>query len=180
MDRNQKIIKEVATEFATAFVEQRRNAIVKKRAVATGELADSFAFEVEEQAQREGIELAIAFAESGRFIDMKPRPHTARGGKETIERLERWVERRGLSAFLPGYLKLHPNAGERKGLNISRMVNHIAWGIATNRTNGKYRQKKVWNKAKTAGINDLINKVAAALPLSTSYEITENLKSSKQ
>jgi hypothetical protein len=163
-------VKEQMLDWVQHFIAQRKAALMKgKKGVATGALVNSFELEIDRLAKEEGIALLIAFDEAGRFVDMKPSSfeHDA-WGRNAINRLEAWVQKRGLSGFMKGYLQKHPNLGERKGLNIQRIVSDIAWGIAISRTNGKFRRgKKWWDSSKTAGTYELINKVAAALPAPT-------------
>lgn len=163
-------IKEQMLDWVQHFIAQRKAALSKgKKGVATGALLNSFELEIDRVAKEEGIALLIAFNESGRFLDMKPSSMSNDAwGRDSIERLKAWVEKRGIGQFYAGYMEKHPNTGFRKGINIQQIINNIAWGIAINRSNGKFKRgKKWWNASKTAGIYDLINQVAAALPRPT-------------
>lgn len=169
----------VMLDWVQHFIEQRKAALnAGKKGVASGELLRSFEIEATKLAQEEGIALLIAFNESGRLIDMKPKNlHYDAWGRNGISRLEAWVQKRGVGNFMTGYIKKHPNYGARKGVNLQRIINDIAWGIAISRTSGKFRRvKSFWNAPKTAGIYDLINKVATQLPSVTSSTIAQQFK----
>ena len=163
-------IKEQMLDWVQHFIAQRKAALQKgKKGVASGDLLASFELEIDRLAKEEGIALLIAFNDAGRLIDMKPSSLDYGGwGRTAIEGLEAWVQKRGISNFMPGYLRKYPNTGFRKGINLTQIIHNIAWGIAVNRTNGKFRRAKSWwNKPKTAGTYELINQVAAALPAPT-------------
>ena len=155
MEATHDINEEIKTQmldWVQHFIAQRKAALSKgKKGVATGELLSSFELEIERTAKEEGIALLIAFNDAGRFSDMKPSSlDYGVWGRTAIEGLEAWVQKRGLSGFMPGYLRKHPNTGFRKGINITKIIHDIAWGIAVNRTHGKFRRtKNWWNKAKT-------------------------------
>jgi hypothetical protein len=171
-------IAEQMQDWVQHFIQERKAALQKgKKGVATGDLLNSFELQIEKMAREEGIALLIAFNESGRYLDMKSKNiHWDQWGRDAINRLEKWVANRGLGGFMPGYLKRHPNTGIGKGLNIQRIISNIAWGIATNRKNGKWQRKGVWNAPKTAATYELINKVAAALPKPTTDTIIQQFK----
>jgi hypothetical protein len=160
----------VMLDWVQQFIAQRKAALMKgKKGVATGDLLNSFEIEADRLSREEGIALFIAFNEEGRFLDMKPQSfHHDAWGRNSIARLEAWVQKRGVGNFMSGYLKKYPHTGFRKGLNLQRIISNIAWGIAINRSGGKFKRGKAfWNKAKTAGTYELINNVAAALPAPT-------------
>ena len=162
-----------AVGWAQEFVKQRVAALKKKRAVASGELIDSFHFEAVKFATEEAASLLISFADSGRIIDMKS-PNFARGaGNTLVESLVEWMENKNPDKFIEKWRVMHNENGivqDRK-----KILRSIAWGIAINRSKGKFKRKKWWNSAKTAGIFNLINNIAAALPEKSAEEIIKNL-----
>jgi hypothetical protein len=150
--------------FAQTFIEQRKAALTRKKATTTGELSDSLDFEMTKQAGEEAASLLLMFSDHGRFLDMKPQSfhyEHDQWGRNAIERLQNWIERKGVSKFMEGWLK-------KRGLiktaqSYQKVLNSIAWGIALSRTKGEMRSKKWWNKSKTAGTANLQNNVVAAL-----------------
>ena len=162
------------------FIAQRKAALLRggKKGVASGDLLRSFEIEMSRKANEEGIALLMSFDDSMRFLDMKPKSFSYDAwGREAIHRLQKWIGKRGIGGFSAKYLRKNPNFGSRKGFNMQRMVSDIAWGIAISRQKGNFRRgKSVWNKAKTAGIYELINNVAAALPAPTADTIKNQFK----
>jgi hypothetical protein len=166
-------ISDEALIFVEQFVEQRRAALKKRKAVSTGELVASLEYDVVKKATQDALSILIAFEDSGRFIDMRPSSrHHDQWGRNAIDRIADWVARKGVSSFIDGYLK------RRKYLprEFQKLLLSIAWGIAIKRTSGKFRRTVWWNKAKTAGIAQLVNQIAAALPDTTAGTIVDNLK----
>lgn len=125
---------------------------------ATGALASSIA---ESVSRQEGaVTLEMSFEDHGRFIDMKQSSISHdKWGRDGITRLEAWVRKRGVERFRAGYLR------KRKYLpkGEQKLVNSIAWGIAINRTKGKFKRKQWYNKPKSAAITELYNQVAAGM-----------------
>lgn len=172
-------IKDEMLKWSQYFIAQRKAALLKgKKGVASGELLRSFELEIDRLATEEGIMLLIAFNDQGRFLDMRPQSfHHDAWDRNAINRLEAWIQKRGVGFFFGKYMEKHPNTGARKGINIKRMISDIAWGIAINRSQGKFKRgKNFWNKAKTAGTYELINNVAAALPAPTLDAIKNQFK----
>ena len=161
------------------FIAQRKAALLRgRKGVASGDLLRSFEIEMTRKANEEGIALLMSFDDSMRFLDMKPSSFSYDAwGREAIDRLQKWIVKRGIGGFMPKYLRQNPNLGARKGLNMQSIVSDIAWGIAISRKNGNFKRgKSVWNKAKTAGIYELINNVAAALPAPTMDAVKKQFK----
>ena len=165
-------ISDEALEFVQGFVEQRRSAL-KKRKNTTGTLAASLEYDVVKKATEDAASILIAFEDYGRIIDMKPSSiqHDA-WGRNAIDRLADWVARKGVNKFIEGYLKNRKYPPRE----YQKLLLSIAWGIAIKRTEGKFKRKVWWNKAKTAGIANLANQIAASLPDKTSEIIVDNLK----
>jgi hypothetical protein len=167
-------ISDVATEFATQFIAQRRAAIQKKT-TASGKLAESFEFEIEKQAQREGIAIAIAFLDAGRLVDMKPRAFSG-FGEEAVKAMEVWLENKDLDKFIAAYRQKHElpdyiKYPEHDTLSREKIKTRIAWGILKTRQKGKWRRKSVWNKPKSAAITDLITQILVKVPVAVSDDL---------
>lgn len=175
MSRINDAVKDTASIFAELFIEQRRAAI-RKKAEASGALSNSFEWAIEQQAQREGISLAIAFLDAGRFIDMRPRAFS-NFGKEAVQEIEKWLDDSGkANQFVENYRQKHEagrfiEGSDYEKMSVARIKNHIAWGILKNRSKGKWKRRQVWNKPKSAAISDLINQIAAKLPLAISDDL---------
>lgn len=137
---------------------------------ATGALASSIA---ESISREEGaVTLEMSFEDHGRYIDMKQSSISHdKWGRDGIKRLEAWVRKQGIQKFKAGYLR------KRKYLpkGEQKLVNSIAWGIAINRTNGKFRRRPWYNKPKSAAITELYNQVAAGMLDLVADNVTETL-----
>ena len=157
------------TTWAADFVRQRAEFLRRRKYEATGTLTQSIEYELVRAAQRNAVEVLIAFEDHGRFIDMKSLT-PAEGGTDYILALQAWVERKGfVNRFTQGYMKRH---------NIKTVpadiLSRIAWGIAVKRSTGKMRRRRWWNKSKTAAIYDAFNKVAASLPPVAAQEVAKS------
>ena len=161
--------------FAKQFITQRKAALMKRKANATGDLIDSLEYEVTKQATNEAASLFLMFHEHGRYLDMKPTSFKYnRVGNDLIESIENWIDRKGLQKFVNVWLQKRNQSNTNQ--SIEKIRRSIAWGIAVNRTKGKFKRKVWWNRAKTAAISDLVNNIAAALPPTLSKDIVNSLK----
>lgn len=145
--------------FAAEFVRDRTTALRRRRAEATGELVRSLEYEARAQSLAAGAQLLIAFEEQGRFIDMR-RLQPPEGGADYIANLIKWIEAKGLSQkFIQGYM-------DKRGLKTvpDRVLTFIAFGIARKRFNGRYRRTRWYNKAKTARVEVLFDRIRAGIP----------------
>ena len=164
-------ISEEALDFVKQFVSQRRAALQKRKAVASGNLIDSIAYDVE--STKQAVNILLAFEDYGRIIDMRNSSVNYDGfGKNAIDQIINWVEKKGVNNFISGYLQRRKYPPRQ----YARLISSIAWGIAIKRSKGKFRRKTWWNKAKTAAVANLVNQVAAALPDTTAENIVEKLK----
>mgnify|MGYP000741763767 CR=1 FL=1 len=169
----EQIKKEISAEmeeWAAVFVKQRVDFLRKRKIEASGQLINSIAASINQQARREAVELLLAFDDTGRFLDMK-RLRPSGGGADYITALENWIREKGFEGkftqkFMQKYRlqKAPPN-----------VLNKIAWGIAMSRSTGKFRKKKWYNKPKTAAIGELFTNVAAMIPDIVSKQIAQNL-----
>lgn len=169
MTANEKIlayVKEELTEFSIAFIDARKQALRAKKLPIDGSLLQSFEREIAMQARDEAVILSIAFLDSGRFIDMKPSSIAHdKWGRNSITRLEDWIERVGVEKFIYGFLdKPGRTYNPAKHQGYKSLINQIAWGIAISRTKGKFKRKTWWNKDKSRATLRLVNTLAANLP----------------
>lgn len=164
------IIQQEAQQWATGFI-QARVAYLTREVSKSGTLTSSMGFEINRQARQDAVEILVAFEEYGRFIDMKPTP-IERWGREAIERIQEWIKKVGLEKFERGWIKKY----KRRPAIDEKFLNRIAWGIAVRRSGGKYRRRRWWNKSKTAGLTELYNQVAAALPATVAEQVKNTLK----
>jgi hypothetical protein len=175
MDDTQEIrdfIEAELTQLAQAFIVQRTAALRSRKISASDALAQSLEYEVTQIAQREAVELLIAFEEHGRFIDMKRLKPPTNFGNAYINMLEEWIRARGWEQkFIAKFVK---DRNLRKPPR--NVLNQIAWGIAIKRGYGKTRKRKWYNKPKSAFVSELFNTIAAGLPDIVSNKITQGLK----
>lgn len=167
-------IHEQAQVWAADFVANRKAALDKRGIVASGSLKQSLAAEASKEVFRQAVEVYLAFEEYGRIAEMRRVTHD-KWGRNAIHRLEDWVRVRGVAAFLEGYRRRRRYIPRVE----ARLVNSIAWGIAINRTSGKFRRRTWYNKPKTAAITQLFNQVAAGLADVVSEEITSQFTTNK-
>ena len=169
MTANEKIldyVKTELTEFSIAFIDARKQALRNQKMPATGNLLQSFEREITLQAHEEAVKLSIAFLEDGRFIDMRPSTIAHdKWGRNSITRLEEWIEKVGVDKFIYGFLdKPGRTYNPAKHHGYKSLINQIAWGIAISRSKGKFKRKTWWNKEKGRATAQLINKLATNMP----------------
>ena len=159
------------TRWSADFVQQMVRTVRRKKIVASGELVNSFKYQIMQEANRQVIESLIAFKEEGRLVEMRSITHDA-WGRRAIDRLAAWVVDRGVENFRKGYVK------KRKYVprTPEALANSIAWGIFLKSKDGKRRRKVWYNKPKQALISSLYNEVAATIPTIVGDEITKALK----
>lgn len=165
-----EVIQREAQEWATGFI-QARVAYLSRQVSKSGVLTSSMGFEIDQQARKDAVQLLIGFEEYGRFIDMKPTAQD-KWGRQAIERIKEWVRRVGPEKFEAGFIRRYKRLPYLEG----QFLNRIAWGIAVKRSYGKYRRRRWWNKSKTAGLTELYNQVAAALPATVAEQVKNTLK----
>lgn len=166
----QSFIQEELVQLAQVFIRERVASLKARKIVASADLVNSFAYELNSQAKAEAVELLMAFEEHGRFIDMRRLKPPTEFGNPYINLLEEWIRKRGWEQkFIDGFMR------RRKLRQVPKNVlNMIAWGIAIKRSNGKFRRKRWWNAPKTAFISDAFNQIAAALPDIVSQSMNAN------
>jgi hypothetical protein len=157
------------------FIAYRRAWLQSKGIPVTGQLISDLKSEVLTRlAGLEGAAIAriqIAFPSYGRYIEM-PRLKPPAGGTDYIAALEAWIEQKGLRQ------KMTANYLKRRNLRTAppNILNQLAWSVAVSRSQNYRRRVQWWNKAKSASITELYNRVAANLPELVAREFTEAFK----
>lgn len=160
-------IEEQGIAWAREYIAGRQAYLRSKGIVASGELLEGLAFEIQSQLDDAlQTRISLAFPEHGRFRDMK-NLNAPGGGSDYIENLEEWIKRKGLeSKFTRGFMATR----KLKTIPIN-IRNQMAWGIAFKRRIA-YRRRRGWySKSKSASITDLYNNIAANLPDKVLQEI---------
>lgn len=152
------MISETSEHWAERWLTARIAKLEKTGAKSSGQLKRSFGSRIVRGQDGAAVRIEIGFEEHGRYIDMKRIEHD-KWGRNALERLVDWIERKGIERFAPGFLKKYNLKKQPKGI-----VNNIAWGIMVNRSKGKFRRKKWYAAAKEAGVTELFNEVAANIP----------------
>lgn len=165
-------LEEVLIAWAADY-KNRRIAYLRARKIeSSGDLIDGFAYEAT-KPDGSVITLNIKFDDHGRIIDMKPQSITYdKWGRNAIDRLRGWVERRGVEKFVPGQLKARGRIPSDK----ATFLNNVAWGIMVNRSKGNLRRRAWYAKSTTASVTDLYNQVALTMLDTSSDNISEQLK----
>ena len=129
------------------------------------------AAEINRQAIGEVVELLIAFKDYGRIIDQR-KIKAASGGEDYLAGLEKWIKEKGFKQkFISGYMRRHKL--KKPPANV---LNKIAWGIVTKRARGKKRNRRWYNKSKSAAITELFTQVAAGIPAPVADELKKTFK----
>ncbi len=172
MQTVEEVVKEEGMEFARVLMKQRIAKLSKKKSISTGNLIKSFKVEEIRAAGDEAFSVAIAFSDSGRFIDMRPTSihyKRGKGGNDFINNLANWITRNDSEKFIANWMKKRGITSTKQSKEA--IINSIAFGIAMSRTEGKFKRTVWWNKAKTASIANLVNDLAAKLPLTAKENI---------
>ena len=170
-EETKKRLREITVEWAEKFITQRYEQLKKK--VATGELANSLKYQLISYAANDVKELLLEFKDHGRWLDMKTKP--AKGGKEYVEEIEKWIKQRGLeNDFIATWWSRH-GLVKKIPRNILTM---IAWGIVIKRTE-RHRRFRWYNKQRSAAVNDLFNQIAVALSEAAQTDIKAAVKQNK-
>ncbi len=157
-----------AREWAREWIANRRAVLEKRKITATRELVNSIQAATETTLQAAVTNVVeIAFAEQGRFVDIKSL-NPASGGADYISNLAAWIQKKGLlSKYRAEYMR--KNGLRKEPANI---LYKMAWAVAIQRKTGGYRRRAWYAKAQAAGVNDLYNRVAANLPDIVLQELT--------
>lgn len=151
---NEAYARELET-WAEEFLLSRENYLRRKKIEASGELGDSFAFDMDASPSQDLVKLLIGFNDYGRIIDMRGISHD-KWGRNAVSRVEDWIKAKGLlQKWIPKFMKKY----KRKTIPHD-ILNRMAWGVLRNRTLA-WRPKKWYNKSKSAAIGDLYNRTAA-------------------
>lgn len=154
--------------WVTEYVQRRREKLRRDNVRASEALINSMQFavtQVTNAAITNTIELA--FAEHGRFVDMKLRP--AGGGRDYLEQLAEWIVEKNLyDKFVQRYLDRRVstslNAPGSTSLNSESVLNQMAWSIAKKRAARTPRRRRWYAASSTAAVTDLFNRVSEGMP----------------
>lgn len=167
MEELNREIATISDAWAKKYLANRLAYLKRRNVLATGELEHSFGYEVDDNPTDAAVRAMIAFADHGRIIDMRRIDHD-KWGRNAVERLEKWILKKGINAFVPGFLKKYGLKAPPRDV-----VNRIAWGIMVERGKGKFRRRPWYAKSKTAAVTELYNEVAAASLDNTSETLTQ-------
>jgi len=156
--------------WAAEFIRDRKAELRRKKIEASGDLIKSLEAKINKDVSAQATEILLMFPDYGRIVDMK-QTNTANGGEDTIEGIEKWIERKGKAKFVSKWQQKY----KRKTVPAN-VVNQIAWGILIKRARGKNRRRNWYNKPKGVAITDLYNRVVAGLPEMTGKQVAKNFK----
>ncbi len=163
-----EMIDREARDWARDWIAARKATLEKRKIKASGELISSI-----QSSARMTLESAvtniveIAFAEQGRFVDMK-RLDVPGGGADYISNLAAWIQRKGLLAKYRAAFLIR----NRRKKEPADLLYRMSWAVAMSRKTQKYRRRPWYAKAQAAGVNELYNRVAANLPDIVLQELT--------
>ena len=159
--------------WAAEFIADRKAVLRSRKIEASGDLIKSLEAKLNRDVSATTTEILLSFPDYGRIIDMR-NTNPATGGDETLEGIEKWIERKGKAKFVSAWQKRY----KRKTVPAN-VVNQIAWGILIKRSRGKVRRRNWYNKSKGVAITDLYNRVVAGLPEMTGKQIVNNFKNER-
>ena len=142
------------------YIQNRKTVLEKKRAKVSGELISSLQYaltQVTSGAVTNTIE--IAFAEHGRFVDIK-KLKPAAGGEDYLAELAKFIVEKGL------YQKMVQRYIETRKLRKAppNVLQNLAWAMAKKRAERTPKRTKWYASSSTGAVSDLFNRVAAGLP----------------
>lgn len=147
-------------EWVREYVQRRREVLERTGTKASSALIDSLSFalhQVTGSAITNTIELA--FAEHGRYVDMK-RLQPAKGGSDYIQELAAWIVEKGLyQKFVQRYLDTRNLRNPPENI-----LQQLAWAAAKRRAERTPRRKKWYAASSTGAVTDLFNRVAEGMP----------------
>lgn len=165
-DLNNELAK-ITEQWAVKYISNRIAYLKKRGVVASGDLVGSFGQDVQANVSGVAVQSLIAFADQGRFIDMKRYSHD-KWGRNAAARLSEWIKRKGVEKFVPGFL----NKYKRKSPPPD-VINRIAWGIMVSRSNNKFRRRPWYAKSSAGAVSDLYNQIATANSKTTLINLKE-------
>lgn len=145
-------VTQASEEWVAKFMTNRRAYWQRRKLNSSGTLINSIEFDTD-SGKADVVSILIGFEGYGRILEMKNVSHD-KWGRNAISRVEDWIKRKGVQAFVPGFLEKYGYKSPPVDI-----VNRIAWGIL--KSPGKGRSG-LWAKPKSAAVSDLYNDVAAA------------------
>jgi len=163
MKTREAVINEVTEAWAKEFIQDVAQAAATKVKKDTGEGAASFDVDVLKATSATAAVVITNFADHMRLFDMRKVERQSDLTPEGLERIKKWVERKGISNFLKGYQ--YPTQVRRGGnivdVSTTRIINNIAWGISKKRK--KLKRQQWYNKQKGSDIYQLYAKLVDAV-----------------
>lgn len=165
----EQIIEDITEDWARQFIADIRTA-AQKLSKDTGTGAESFDAQVEKASGAAAAVVITDFAEYLRLFDMRSLKREKNFTPAAMERIRKWIERKGVSNFMKKYK--YPTEVRKKGQLVSvpttRIINNIAWGISA----AKRRAKRVrWYNQKKG--SDLYKLYAALVNGVTTHALSE-------
>lgn len=152
---SQQFLDTALRQFAKEFIKNRTVDIVRADLKNQGDLLNSLKAQVLNDPARGVYVMLVAFNQYGRIQDMARRRvnYKDAGGREMIEYLIEWIEKKGIEKFKRG------KYGERyQGRSDERIANMIAWGIVKKlQVKGKRRKRGWYNTGKEKDLNNFLS-----------------------
>lgn len=175
METREQAINRVAADWAEDFILDM--AARKDRTVgsSSGESAKSFDIELTRARANVAAVIVAAFKGYARLYDMRRVERSKQLDARGIERIKKWIIKKGLQNFMAGYkgkTQVRRN-GVLVDVDTTRIINNIAWGISKRKR--RLRRKKWYNKAKGGQVYDLYYKCVNAIAESVAGEFAQAL-----
>jgi hypothetical protein len=179
MTREDVINAEVA-EWAATFIKDIQDAAATKLRKDTGDGVASFDIDVVKAAGASAAIVVTNFQDHLRYFDMRKVERSSNIDANGMERLKKWIERKGISSFLKGYK--YPTEVMRGGSLVSvpatRIINNIAWGISAKRK--KLKRAKWYNQQKGSDIYRLYARLVDKVVEHSLTSMAENVTGSNR
>jgi hypothetical protein len=151
------VINRVLEEWLDEFVGDLQARARERVPQASGEGAASFNSSMVRASLNQAAVASVAFREYMRLFDMRKVERSKNLGPEGIERIKRWIQKKGISNFMSGYkypttYKFKPGTVPEKTI-----LNNIAWGIS--RKKKRIKRRQWYNKMKGSQVYSLYFKI---------------------
>lgn len=170
-----EVINDVVTEWAREFIRDIQDAAATKLRKDTGDGIASFDVDVVKAAGASAAVVVTNFQDHLRYFDMRRVERSSNIDPDGMERLKKWIERKGISSFLKGYK--YPTEVMRGGSLVAvpatRIINNIAWGISVKRK--KLKRAKWYNQQKGSDIYRLYAKLVDKVVEHSLMDVKENV-----
>lgn len=173
--KKEEVINQILTEWATEFIKQLKKEAAKIPQ-SSGEGARSFDIELMKMSSAGVAQIMVDFADYLRIRDMRRTMREDFLGKDSLARIKKWIERKGLQNFMAGYKQ--PTTVRKKGgrfvdVSTTRIINNIAWGISVKKS--KIKPVRWYNRTKGQQIYNLYGRAVNALVESSMEELKKSI-----